>query len=656
MTRTVSFRLERCDAGGETRRDDGFAFRLHLDPLPRGRWLSIRYAANLYADPVRPVLRVERPGGDEDALMPGPVLGRGHWLGLLPPDASGLRLDPGTDGFRIESVEATSTAALLARCLRQRPERGATALWFLARRNPRRFRDTLRGACATLPLSAWEAYATERRRAPEPGFDRPLAAGEGVAFRLVLDVPAGAEAAARDTLAALAVQGHAGWRVALTGPGAAAVAAEDARVLRLDWPAGVPAARALAPLLDRADAWLGVLGAGDRLAPEALALLADRLARAPGATLIYADEEIEAPDGLAPRLKPGWSPDLASATDYVGRPAFHAGLGAAGAAGSVAALERDLMRAAVADPGARVVHLARVLGRRAAPPAEASRPAPVWALPAVPPRVSVVMPSRDRLDLVARSTSGVLRETTYPDLELVLVDNGSRDPAVLRLYDALRADPRVRMVSWPGPFDFSAMVNDGVAAADGDVVLLLNNDTAVRHPDWLAAMVRHAVRPEVGAVGARLLYGDGTLQHAGVVVGLGGRAGHVLRRRPADAPGHLGRLRTAHEVSAVTAACLAVAKAKYEAVGGLDAQNFPIDFNDVDLCLRLGARGWKTVWTPEATLDHLESISRGPAEGAARVRFEAEAARFAARWGAVIRDDPFYHPALSATTFGEELE
>ncbi len=200
------------------------------------------------------------------------------------------------------------------------------------------------------------------------------------------------------------------------------------------------------------------------------------------------------------------------------------------------------------------------------------------------------------------------------------------------------------------------MVNAGVAQATGDVVVLLNNDIAVREPHWLTEMVRQAIRPEVGAVGAKLLFGDGTLQHAGVVVGLAGRAGHILRRRPAATPGHLGRLTVAHEVSAVTAACIAVQTSKYRAVGGFDAQAFPIDFNDVDFCLRLQARGWKTIWTPWASLFHLESVSRGPSVGAKRARFEAEAARFTDRWRDVIRHDPYYHPALSLTTFGEDLE
>ncbi len=303
----------------------------------------------------------------------------------------------------------------------------------------------------------------------------------------------------------------------------------------------------------------------------------------------------------------------------------------------------------------RAVHCPRPLATVVASPSGAFREV-AWPLPDPAPLASVVIPSRDRLDLISTVSRGVLEATDYPAIELIVVDNGSTDPAVLAFYEELKRDSRVRIVSFPQPFNFSAMVNAGVAAASGQVVVLLNNDIGVRGPGWLGAMVRQAIRPEVGAVGAKLLFGDGTLQHAGVVVGLAGRAGHILRRRPADTPGHLGRLRVAHEVSAVTAACLAVSRDKYLAVGGFDAETFPIDFNDVDFCLRLGAKGWKTIWTPEAELFHFESVSRGPSVGAKRERFEREAALFTARWLDVIRHDPFYHPALSLTTFGEDLE
>ena len=334
------------------------------------------------------------------------------------------------------------------------------------------------------------------------------------------------------------------------------------------------------------------------------------------------------------------------------------------------------LESAAASARARVAHVARPLGRTAPdpldPPARVSALGArlktptatlrngavrlLWPLPDPAPMVSIVIPSRDRLELISRVCRGVLHETAYAPLELIIVDNGSTDPAVLAHYETLRRDPRVRIRIDPQPFNFAAMVNAGVALASGRVIVLLNNDVAVLEPGWLDAMVRQACRPEVGAVGAKLLYGDGTLQHAGVVVGLGGRAGHILRRRAGDTPGHLGRLQVAHEVSAVTAACLAVSREKYQAVGGFDAESFPVDFNDVDFCLRLGAAGWKSVWTPDATLAHLESVSRGPSVGPERARFEREAARFSERWRDVIRHDPFYHPALSLTTFGEDLE
>ncbi|MDP4023555.1 glycosyltransferase [Methylobacterium sp. NEAU 140] len=610
------------------------------------------------------MLRVLRPGGPDDFVLPGAGHGRAHWLGRIPRDAGEIRIAAGP-GFVLERVGLRAEAGILGQCLLRRPWRFAAALYERARGSERRYRDILRGACAVTPLAGFEAWAASRARPVQ---------SPAVRLRvrcLILD-PADDAAALARTADALARQTHADWTAVVMGAQARGDGAAGGPVTRRAWdPALSPA-----ELLGEADA-LCVWEAGDEPAPDALALLAAALG---GADLAYADAV--GPDG-APRLKPDWSPDLALATGYAGRPCLlsralvarlpGAGLGPlAGAAGAldVAAtlaaceavhLPRILARTAPDTPDAagRAAAIDRGLAAVGAPARAAIRGGSVeivWPLPSPAPRVSVVIPSRDRLDLIGRVCRGVLHETAYPDIELVIVDNGSVEPAVLAHYDALRRDPRVRILADPRPFNFAAMVNAGVEAATGTVVVLLNNDVAVLEPGWLEALVRQACRPGVGAVGAKLLYGDGRLQHAGVVVGLGGRAGHILRRRPGDTPGHLGRLRTAHEVSAVTAACLAVARDTYRAVGGLDAEAFPVDFNDVDFCLRLGAAGWKTVWTPAATLAHLESVSRGPSVGEKRARFEREAARFSERWRAVIRHDPYYHPALSLTTFGEDLE
>ncbi|WP_267358357.1 glycosyltransferase family 2 protein [Methylobacterium sp. GC_Met_3] len=621
----------------------------------------LSYRDGAVVAPRRPILRVLRGSDDapQDFVLPGASLGVAHWLGLIPPDAREIRLCAGPD-FALERVGIWREGGVLAQCLLRRPWRFVGALYQRACGSERRYRDTLRGTCAVTPLGGFDAWAATRTR---PVSTSPA----NLRIRCLVLARPGETAALAATLDALQAQTHRAEAICVTWE-CALPDTPDARAIHRRWDE-----RAGPEDLVAGSEALCLLRPGDIPKPDALALLAHALQ---GADLAYGDTI--GPDGR-PRLKPDWSPDLALATGYPGRPllAVHAFLAAFLPAplGSMAQVEFALEVAAV-SARARVVHVARPLARNTAdpldPPARARAldarqkvPAAalrdgavqlLWPLPDPAPLVSIVIPSRDRLDLITRVCRGVLHETTYAPIELIIIDNGSTDPAVLAHYETLRRDPRVHIRIDPQPFNFAAMVNAGVGLASGAVVVLLNNDVAVLEPGWLDAMVRQACRPEVGAVGAKLLYGDGSLQHAGVVVGLGGRAGHILRRRPGGTPGHLGRLRVAHEVSAVTAACLAVSREKYLAVGGFDAATFPVDFNDVDFCLRLGAAGWKSVWTPDATLAHLESVSRGPSIGAERARFEREAALFSERWRDVIRHDPFYHPALSLTTFGEDLE
>ncbi|MCJ2092479.1 glycosyltransferase [Methylobacterium sp. J-072] len=625
----------------------------------------LSYAGDPLVAPRRPIVRVLRgtDGTPLDFILPGASHGSAHWLGLISSDAREIRLSAGA-GFVLERVGARREVSVLAQCLLRRPWRFVSALYERLRGSERRYRDILRGACAVTPLRHYGSWAASR--------NRPIRlAPTDLRVRCLILARSGEEAALAATLDALDAQSHQARTIGVAWDDAIPVS-PDPRAEHRRWDVrATPAA-----LIAESDA-LCLLRPGDIPAPDALALLAPALAEA---DLAYGDAI--GPDDQ-PQLKPDWSPDLALATGYVGRAALfsHTLLSRLPATpvGPMAEAILAIETAAIVA-GARGAHVPRVLARTMSecldPPARAQAldtrlkmlGAPInaslrngvihldWPLPQPAPKASIVIPSRDRLDLIERVCRGVLHETAYPDLELIIVDNGSTDPAVLAHYENLRRDPRVRILIDPQPFNFAAMVNAGVAAATGAVVVLLNNDVAVLEPSWLDAMVRQASRPEVGAVGAKLLYADGTLQHAGVVVGLGGRAGHILRRRPGDTPGHLGRLHVAHEVSAVTAACLAVARDKYRAVGGFDAEAFPVDFNDVDFCLRLGAAGWKTVWTPAATLAHLESVSRGPSVGAKRARFEQEAARFSERWRDVIRHDPYYHPALSLTTFGEDLE
>ena len=277
----------------------------------------------------------------------------------------------------------------------------------------------------------------------------------------------------------------------------------------------------------------------------------------------------------------------------------------------------------------------------------------IWPLPLPPPRVSLIVPTRDQADLLSKCVSGLLHRTSYSDLELLIVDNDSRESQTLELFERLQRDNRVRILRSPGKFNYSAVNNSAVREASGEIIALINSDIDVISDNWLREMVSIAVRPDVGAVGAKLFYADDRIQHAGVVLGVGsydngpGVAGHFGTQVDRNEIGYFGQLALTREVSAVTGACLVMRKEIYQAVDGLDAEHLPVSFNDVDLCLRIRALGLRVIWTPFAELYHLESASRGydrTPEQIARANKEAEYMRH--RWGPVLDNDPFYNPAF----------
>jgi glycosyltransferase involved in cell wall biosynthesis len=269
-----------------------------------------------------------------------------------------------------------------------------------------------------------------------------------------------------------------------------------------------------------------------------------------------------------------------------------------------------------------------------------------YPIPDPPPKVSLIIPTRDGCDLLRTCVSSIIDKTTYPNYEIVVVDNQSSDEETLRYFDEMQM-AGVRVLHYDKPFNYSAINNFAVEQVDADIVGLVNNDIEVISPEWLTEMVSHAVRPEVGAVGAKLCYPNDTIQHAGVIVGLGGVAGHShwLRRR--DEPGYFGRMILVHNVSAVTGACLLVRREVYRKIGGLDATNLAVAFNDVDFCLRLAETGLRNVWTPHAELYHHESVSRGADNTAEKnERFNKEMYYMMDRWKDWIRRDPCYSPLL----------
>jgi GT2 family glycosyltransferase len=301
-------------------------------------------------------------------------------------------------------------------------------------------------------------------------------------------------------------------------------------------------------------------------------------------------------------------------------------------------------------PAGAIGHLRRILltrGAEVAPAAEIGG-ARWWAGP-VPsaPAASIIIPTKDRGDLLEKCVASIFAQTSAPDYHIVVVDNGSTTATTRAALARLGVDPRVTVLPRPGPFNFAGLCNAGGAVGAQEVLVFLNDDTSVRSPDWLSRLTAAAARPDLGAIGTKLLYPDGSVQHSGVSLGIGETAGHFGAGAPEADPGWAGRHRVLHEVSAVTGACLAVSRRKFDAVGGFDSANLPIELNDVDLCLRLSERGWKTVCLSEVSLYHEESASRGGAKFRLLKVHHEERTYFVRRWRRLVRDDPFFHPAFS---------
>jgi len=438
--------------------------------------------------------------------------------------------------------------------------------------------------------------------------------------------------------------------------------------------------------------YMVLLDHDDELHAEALLLVAEAACSAPDAKLIYSDEDKIDEDGrrFDPYFKADWNYDLFLGQNCIS----HLGVYSLPLVRELGGFRKGLegsqdwdlaLRCVERIAPGQIVHIPRVLyhwraiqgstalaageknyavvaGRRAveehlqrtgqagevsilpASMMRVKRPVPVPA-----PKVSLVIPTRDRVDLLRMCVDSILERSTYPDFEILVVDNGSVEPGTLEYFARISGLANVRVLSYPGEFNYSAINNFAVAQARGEVIGLVNNDIEVISADWMEEMVAHAMRPDVGAVGAMLYYPDDTIQHAGVLVGLCGVAGHVGSRHPRGSQGYFGRMLLAQELSAVTAACLLVRRSVYEEVGGLD-ERLRVAFNDVDLCLRIREKGYRNLWTPFAELYHHESASRGLEDNPVKqARFMSEVAFMQERWGEALQRDPAYNPNLSLT-------
>ncbi|MEK6423145.1 MAG: glycosyltransferase family 2 protein [Burkholderia gladioli] len=274
-----------------------------------------------------------------------------------------------------------------------------------------------------------------------------------------------------------------------------------------------------------------------------------------------------------------------------------------------------------------------------------------WPVPQPEPKVALIIPTKDKVELLRVAVESILGKTaSYSNYEIVVVNNRSTEPETLAYFEDIAKHDKVRVIDYDAPYSFAALNNWAVTQTDAAVLGFVNNDIEVIEPGWLHEMVGQALRPEVGSVGAKLLYPTDTIQHAGIAIGIGGLAGHPHVGDPAGSLGYFGRLACTLRYSAVTAACMLTRREVFEQVGGFDAEHFAVAFNDVDLGLRLGKAGYANVWTPRAVLYHHESASLGlPTNPDRKRQFLAECDNFKRIWADVIANDPYYNPNLTIT-------
>ncbi|QYA03982.1 glycosyltransferase [Rhizobium sp. B21/90] len=436
--------------------------------------------------------------------------------------------------------------------------------------------------------------------------------------------------------------------------------------------------------------WMALLDQDDLLSEDALFYVAKAIIDNPAAELVYSDED-KTEDGqrFSPYFKSDWNLELLRTHNMI----CHLGTYKIDRVRAIGGFRKGLegsqdydlvLRFCEGLTAANVVHIPRVLYHWRSHPnstaqANANKSYAVvagqkaledhlrrievdgqveilesamyrvhYALPAELPLVSLIIPTRNGLDLLRQCVTSILEKTTYPAYEIVIIDNNSDDPQTLAYFRDIVANPKVRVERDEQVFNYSAINNRAVKLANGDYIALINNDIEVISPDWLSEMMSLATQKGVGAVGARLWYPDDRLQHGGVIIGLGGVAGHAHKLLKRGNPGYFRRAELPQDLSAVTAACLIVKKAIFEEVGGFNEVDLKVAFNDVDFCLKVLAAGYRNVWTPYADLYHHESATRGVEDTPEKVeRFNREAGYMYKRWETQTKPDPAYNVNLT---------
>lgn len=440
--------------------------------------------------------------------------------------------------------------------------------------------------------------------------------------------------------------------------------------------------------------YIGFLDHDDELAPHALYMVVKAINEIPNAKIIYSDEDKINENNIRsePHFKPDWSPDFLLSGNYIAHllvvkkeiidkiEGFKIG--------TEGSQDYDLvLKASLHCKDEEIIHIPHILyhwrmwekstanSSQAKDYTESSGIKALkgfftiqgienisikrgkypntykvlYPIPIPHPMVSIIIPTKDGVDLLSNCIKSIINKTEYEPFEIIIINHDSQSEMTYNFFReiALKYD-NIKILRHSGAFNYSLMNNKAVRHAKGELLLFLNNDTEVINPEWLSNMVSHAVRPQIGCVGAKLYYPDDTIQHAGVILGLGGVAGHHYKGISKDNPGYFGRLNLTQNLSAVTGACLMVRKNIFEEVGGFNHEDLKVAFNDIDFCLRVRQKGYRNLWTPYAELYHLESKSRGDDNTHEKIeRFKKEIEYMKNKWGDLLFNDPYYNQNFS---------
>lgn len=660
--------LERGYDGGDTALRRTWSKLEFVNGIPSGKWIALQYQTSLFEPLTRPIIRFSSATSACDVLMPAPMFGRQMWVGRVPDQAVTAFVSSAETGpctLQVECCLIVSGLKLIQYALSRSWRDTLKSGWLSLIGMKTHARRQLRLALSATPLHRYHDWRIGNSRTLDEGAVdfRRMDWKNGPHIRFVLSAEEDTVAVGA-TVKSIRGQAYPNWSIAFVGrtgtdkrrtdvfefPEALFFKAHDSVDQLCNWESDE---LVVVPILP-----------GDLVPQYATAILAEYAAANPRVETWYADNDALDSSGRfdSPKLKPDWSPIFNEFTSYSeGATYFRAktirssNLQCASDVLDPAKLDSTL----IATHSDRIGHIRRILLTKAATVSTAKvlsggKGRVEHSITSHESLTSIIIPSKDHATMLL----ACLRSIDLNDsvrFEILIVDNGSSEGETHALYEMRRHDARTQIISAPGSFNFSKLCNMGAANARGSILLFLNNDIRTAQKNWLEPLVGWASRPDVGAVGAKLLFPAGGLQHGGVVLGLGGYAAHIDVGIPSHSPGYMDRFQFPREVAAVTGACLAVEKKKFEQVGGFDAATFPVEFSDIDLCLRLERAGWRTVFTPETTLIHQESATRRRLPRLDS-RYAEEKEQFRQRWGYLLGDDPAFHPALSLQSSETALE